>query len=351
MKIIEPLYSYMNFSITPDSQTPIYKQLIQSVQQQIKEGSLKEGNFLPSMNELSATLSISKETVKKAYSILREKGIIESAQGKGFFVAIENSGKTRVLVLFDKLSTYKLVLYRSFMEHVDENTDVTIHLHNQDINLFENLLEENLNKYDYYLITPHFTLDADIQKRAIKLLKKIPNRKLILLDRHIESLKGNFGSVYQDFENDVYTGLIKAMKYLKKYDIIRVFSVPSSMYGSLIKKGISRFCDDYKLNYELLKEFDKNDIKKGDLYIVLNSQLDDELIEIIKDINSKRIKTGKDVGILSYNESPVNEIILNGLTAISTDFKEMGRLAAEMIKSGNLEKIRNKFQLIVRGTV
>jgi DNA-binding transcriptional regulator YhcF (GntR family) len=341
----------MNFSITPDSQTPIYKQLIQSVQQQIKEGSLKEGNFLPSMNELSATLSISKETVKKAYSILRERGIIESAHGKGFFVTIENSEKTRILVLFDKLSTYKLVLYRSFIENVGENTDVTIHLHNQDISLFENLLEENLDKYDYYLITPHFALDTDVQKRVIKLLKKVPNRKLILLDRHIEELKGNFGSVYQDFENDVYSGLTEAMKYLKKYETIRVFSVPNSMYATLIKKGIAGFCDDHKLKYELLKEFDKNDIRKGDLYIVLNSQLDDELIELIQDIKTKRIRIGKDVGILSYNESPINEIILNGLTAISTNFKEMGRLAAEMIKTGNLEKIRNKFGLIVRKTV
>ena len=51
------------------------------------------------------------------------------------------------------------------------------------------------------------------------------------------------------------------------------------------------------------------------------------------------------------NESPINEIILDGLTVLSTDFKEMGRLAAEMVVSGKLNKVWNKFDLIVRKTL
>ena len=66
---------------------------------------------------------------------------------------------------------------------------------------------------------------------------------------------------------------------------------------------------------------------------------------------TKKLKIGEDIGIISYNESPINEIILDGLTTLSTDFKEMGRLAAEMVKSGRLLKIVNKFDLVIRKTM
>ena len=54
-------------------------------------------------------------------------------------------------------------------------------------------------------------MDPVIQKRAIKILKKIPNQKLILLDRKIQDLPGNYGSVYQDIEKDIFDGLTRQL--------------------------------------------------------------------------------------------------------------------------------------------
>ena len=82
------------------SQTPVYKQLISNVETAIHDGEYRYGDLLPSMNELSLQLGISKETVKKAYSLMRDKGIISATQGKGFYVSSENSGqKPKILVL------------------------------------------------------------------------------------------------------------------------------------------------------------------------------------------------------------------------------------------------------------
>ena len=87
------------------SQTPVYKQLINSVETAIHNGEYRYGDLLPSMNELSLQLGISKETVKKAYSLMRDRGVISATQGKGFYVSSENSGQNpKILVLFDKLS-------------------------------------------------------------------------------------------------------------------------------------------------------------------------------------------------------------------------------------------------------
>lgn len=49
------------------------------------------------------------------------------------------------------------------------------------------------------------------------------------------------------------------------------------------------------------------------------------LAALAKAAEKKKMKPGRDFNIISYNESPINDIILNGLTTISTDFAEIGR--------------------------
>ncbi len=332
------------------SQIPVYKQLIQSVQNLVDIGEYKEGDFLPSMNELSAELQISKETVKKAYSILRDKAIIESAHGKGFYVTNHGNNKIKILLLFDKISTYKQVLYSSFIAHIGNISEITIRLHNQDIALFEQFVEDNLEKYDYYLITPHLPLQPEIQERVIKTLRKIPNRKLLLLDRYIETLPGNYGCVYQDFEEDIIDGLTQGLETLKKFRKLNVVSMQGSLYASLIEKGIQRFCNSNQINFEIHKSINTGNIQKQEAFLILNSQLDVELIELVRIAKMKGCKIGEDIGIISYNESPINEIILNGLTVLSTDFEQMGELVAKMILNKSFKKTKCDFRLIRRST-
>ena len=54
--------------------------------------------------------------------------------------------------------------------------------------------------------------------------------------------------------------------------------------------------------------------------------------------------------IISYNEIDMNEVILDGLTTVSTDFREMGRLSAEMILSRKMTKIHCPFRMNRRHT-
>ena len=264
------------------SRVPVYKQLIKSVQDLVTEGTYVEGTFLPSMNELSKELDISKETVKKAYSILREKGIIESVHGKGFYVTGKPDQKINVLLLFDKLSTYKQVLYSSFAEKIGTAAEITIRLHNQDVGLFEHFIEENLDHFDYYIITPHFPLKAEVQRRAVKSLRKIPNRKLIILDHNIEGLTGNYGLVYQDFEHDIAMGLDQASPHLKKFKRLHIMSMGSSLYAPLIKKGLERYYTEHQVKFKIFNKINPERIEPNTAYIILNSQLDQEVIELVK---------------------------------------------------------------------
>ena len=103
-----------NIVLETGDKAPIYKQLVEQFEDAIRSGELSPGEQIPSMNDFAIQLGISKETVKKAYGILREKGLLVPRQGKGFYVAEASAdSKQKVLVIFDKLSIYKDVLYNS----------------------------------------------------------------------------------------------------------------------------------------------------------------------------------------------------------------------------------------------
>ena len=337
--------------IDTNSQVPVYKQIIEQITNLIYTGQYRAGELLPSMNELSDQLEISKETIKKAYSILRQRNLIEATQGKGFFVADSTiDRKMNILLLFDKISTYKQVLYNSFYRHIGNYAETTIRLHNQDIDAFEKFSDENLDTFDYYVITPHFPLKADVHKRVLKAIKRIPNRKLILLDKGLDDLPGNYGAIYQDFHHDVYEGLMQGVKKIKKYSNLNVTTSTSSLYAPYIKEGIKQFCTDNNIEVEFHPTILPEIIHPKEVYLILNSQLDTELIQLIQFAKEQKFRIGKDIGIISYNEAPINEIILNGLTTISTDFEQMGKLAAKMILEKKPWKIKCDFKLIKRNT-
>lgn len=337
--------------IDHENQVPVYKQVVGQVEALVRSGEYAEGCLLPSMNELSARLDISKETVKKAYSILRNKGFIDARQGKGFYVSAAGiSKKMSILVLFDKLSNYKQVLFNSFAEEIGDAAEIIIRLHNQNVDLLEYYIEENLDLFDYYVITPHFPLDAASQKRVLKILTRIPNRKLILVDHWMKELPGNYGAVYQDFTNDAYEGLGYELKKLKTCSRFNVVTLPSSLYYASVGKAVERFCRDNGIAVEFHTAITPEIIREKEVYLILNSQYDLGLIELVRRAREQNYRVGRDISIISYNESPINEIILNGLTTISTDFRQMGMLAARMILEKSLSKIKCDFQMIRRNT-
>lgn len=342
----------MSFPIQVNTslQVPVYKQLITSIEDAIRGGEYRAGDLLPSMNDLSTRLGISKETVKKAYALLRDRGVIEAMQGKGFYVAAAGGEhKPRILVLFDKLSTYKQVLFSSFSATIGSAGEITILLHDQRIDLLEAIVDENLDLYDYYVVTPHFPLDEATQRRVVKTLMRIPNRKLILLDRCLEELPGNYGAVYQDFTNDVYDGLLLGLNKLRKQSKLNIIT-EHSLYYPFIRQGAERFCKDYSIPCEFHTAVTPEIVHRQETYLIVNGQHDMELIDLMRAARTKNYRAGRDIGIISYNESPINEIVLNGLTTISTDFEAMGTIAARMILDRKPSKVKCAFKMISRNT-
>lgn len=340
----------IHISLETGSKNPIYKQLVDQFEDAIRSGALKPGEQIPSMNDFAAQLGISKETVKKTYVILREKGLLIPQQGKGFYVAeASDATKPRVLVLFDKLSIYKEVMYNSLAEELGDKADLTILTHNQNLELFTYYLDTYLDKFDYYVISPHFPLDERSQTVATKLISRVPNRKLIMVDHWLQSYTGNYGAVYQDFENDVYDGLKQGLEKLQKTSCLNVITLPSSLYGPMVCKGVDRFCMEYDIPVEFMHSAPDH-ISPNETYLIINSQLDSGLAALARTIKKQELEVGKDVFIISYNEFDLNEVVLNGLTTISADFKQMGRTAATMILNRKSWKVHCDFNMTRRAS-
>ena len=74
----------MFIEILPNSDTPIYTQLMY----QIKKGIVKRewgfGEGLPSVRSLAGDLGINMHTVNKAYNLLVEEGVLEKKQTRLF---------------------------------------------------------------------------------------------------------------------------------------------------------------------------------------------------------------------------------------------------------------------------
>lgn len=76
----------MDIIIRNSDKTPIYEQITRQIKDMIMDGTLKEGDALPSMRYLAKELRISMITTKRAYEDLERDGFIESYVGKGSFV-------------------------------------------------------------------------------------------------------------------------------------------------------------------------------------------------------------------------------------------------------------------------
>ena len=75
------------FQINLRSQQSIYEQIIDNIKELIIRGVLPEDSELPSIRELSRTLTVNPNTVQKAFKELEREGFIYKVKGRGTFVS------------------------------------------------------------------------------------------------------------------------------------------------------------------------------------------------------------------------------------------------------------------------
>ena len=99
----------MNINIDYGKREPIYEQIVREVEKLITLGILKPGTQIPSVRSLAVDLGINPNTVKKAYDILEEKGLIISKSTKGTFIGdnIDQAKSLKIEELIEKINKLK----------------------------------------------------------------------------------------------------------------------------------------------------------------------------------------------------------------------------------------------------
>lgn len=328
----------LNLNIDNNSSVLKFQQLVDAVIDAISQNQLKQGEMLPSVNQIMKETQLSRDTVFKAYAELKRRGVVESVPNRGYFVTRKI---TKVFLFLDTFKAYKEVLYHAFLNHLPKGINVDLHFHHYNIHLFEKIIDESLGKYSKYII-----MNFD-NKKVSKIISKIPHEQLLVIDWKIHTPK-NTSVVYQNFDDSVYNCLQKNLDAVKKYKEF-VFYYPTFTYHPKEAiEGFEKFCKQNNIKSSVIYNDDDFKIKKGVLYLLVS---DRTLASFLDQCAELGFDPGNEVGVISYNETPMKKYVKNGVTVISTDFELMGQKAAEFVTSSKALKFEVPTRLKIRGSI
>lgn len=321
---------------------PKYKKIITYIEGLIREKEIRKGDKLPSIGLLKKRFSLSRDTVLLALYDLKARGIIISVPGKGYYLQNEDiSCNLRIFLLFDELNTFKEDLYNSFIDNLSEDITVDLFFHHFNASQFSQMIYQSLGNYNYYIIMPS-NLEG-----ILNAVEKLPFDKTYILDQDHADLK-DYSGIYQNFEKDVYGALCDLkQKIHQKYTKINFVYLQNKLPQGLFE-GFQKFCKEQNIHHSKYTSIKNSPIEKGDLFLLLE---DRDLIILVKKLKTLGLEIGKDVGIISYNESALKEIVHDGVTTISTNFIEMGQRLADLVINNRQKRVENNHNLFIRNSI
>ncbi|MCB4808183.1 GntR family transcriptional regulator [Tamlana sp. 62-3] len=308
----------MDLSIDLNIELPKYQQLVNAVNDALANNTLSSGDALPSVNNVCKAYHLSRDTVFKAYSILKDNGVIESVPNKGYFVANDTR---KVLLVLDTFKAYKEVLYHAFVQNLPKKVIVDVQFHHYNINNFKTILNNGKGKYYKYVVM------SFNHKEVPSVLSDFDNDKLLLIDWNIHAKKSN-NYVFQDFGNAFAEILEDAQPALKKYKRFVLVYPTFTYHPAEAVTVFKQFCKANRITYKIVTDINEFEVEKHDAYLSVSDRV---LGMFLEQCRNKNLEPGTHVGFLSYNETPMKPFIYKGISVISTDFKAMGNMAAQFI--------------------
>lgn len=308
-------------------------QLVEQFRNAILTEELHKGERLPSVNELIKICSLSRDTVVKVYNELKAQSLIIASPQKGYFVTEDNK---RLLLVLDTFKAYKEELYASIIKYLPNDYEVELVFHHYNIELLETVLNQGLPRCSCCAVMSFDHPGVPI------LLNKVPREKLLIIDWNIKMEEASF--IGQNFGQALYNNLIKESARIEKYERLVYVYPPFTYHPKESITHFKRYCKKKNLAFEIKEDVDIK-AQKGEMYLLVS---DRTMAMLLNDINEKEFIIGEDVGILSYNETPLKKYVRNGISAISTDFKEMGKQIAAWTQDNHPINLTIPTEIILR---
>jgi DNA-binding transcriptional regulator YhcF (GntR family) len=323
------------FVINHDSDIPKYQQLVNGINNAIAENILQRGDLLPSVNSICKKNQLSRDTVFKAYTILKDQKVIDSVPNKGYYV----SGETRkVLLVLDTFKAYKEVLYDSFVNNLPDNIITDVQFHHYNIDVFKAIINNSVGKYYKYVVMNFDHSDI------VPTLSALSRDKLLLIDWNIHAEKKN-NYVFQDFGKAFYDALTGAVESFRRYKSLQFIYPNYTQHPKEVLDFFKKFCADFNFEFQIITDPKRFDIEEGIAYISVSDRV---LGRFLDQCKVKKLEPGNQVGFLSYNETPMKKFIYKGISVVSTDFEELGTKAAAFITHDEVMQCYITTSLILR---
>jgi len=308
------------------SNKPKFSIIVDFICDALENKQLRKGDTIPSINLVCENCDMARETVRKAYNVLREKGLVSSMRGKSFNIASEKvRNVNNVFIFLDRLSNaYKEQLIQGINDTVKNKATLTFVAHHLYRHEFETILENAIGKYERYIIMP-------VQDNVcLKRLSDFPQKKLMLLDLFADFPNKKCSQLLQNFDENLYKGLTYLDEKIAQYKgwSFNICFNPDKRHPKEMPAAFLKYCKDRKIEAFVHNKFTPEKLKKNTLWFMLD---DEDFVNLIMEARTRKYELLKDYAFLTYNDTLIKRVVLNGITTLSIDFYAMGVAVGKQI--------------------
>jgi DNA-binding LacI/PurR family transcriptional regulator len=335
----------MEPDMTPDNSDSLYFRVKQQLLDLLMAIPLNDR--IPTRNELTKLFGVARTTIDRAISELIGEGYLYSRIGSGTYVVSHSKKKeansfSRSMwgILLPSINSYKFPEMIRGAEDVCSEEGISLILCNtdNDVNKQDRYIDQLLSSgVSAMIVVPTVDKKAEAQERFRSLVDK--GIKIVFCTRGVQGIS----NVPKIMGND-YHGARSATSYLFE----RGWKRPAFVSKRFFQTVEQRYCGYLSALYDNNMSFDENYIclEASDQYIYdkiaqwkdmtdppdsIFCFNDEVAIVVCQAIRNAGLKVGKDIGVISYDDTNVCEELSPKLTSVSTPNYEIGRMASRTL--------------------
>ncbi|MCF6356335.1 MAG: response regulator [Draconibacterium sp.] len=240
------------------------ERIVAFITESVRDGNIKIGNIIPSINATALKFGVARKTVVRAYDKLKKQGVIESRPKIGYFVISKRPNiKLRVVIIVHSFDEYWETLYNEFREKVNSFCEVEIYFHHYNIKVLELIINRNVNDYDLFIIS------SFNNSRIKNIIGRIPAHKVLIISRN-DYLNSIYNAVIQDFFAGTYNALCSANSNISKYKKINLSFPEKSGHSPTLKMGFIKYCKEFSVPYSIYNSLKDVEIEKDEAYLIID---------------------------------------------------------------------------------
>lgn len=320
-----------------------HEQIINGVIEAIDHEFLKVGDQLPSINVMVEEVGYARKTIVNAYEELKDRGLVESKKNKGYFIiSKETHQRKKVALLMYAFERFQEAFYNTLRAELGESVQIDVFFHHSNLQVFESILTNIYGKYGIYVIAP--IEDAGVAEQ----LKRIPPEKLVIVDRNLD-IGDQYNYVTQEFQDSTKRLMLELLPRIQSFNKVVLFFRSDRDYPEGVLEAFYQLVGENNLNAEVQNQYQPGSVQAGSLYIFIS---DSDMWNILLDCRNQSLGIGTDIGLLSFNDHIMKDLIFDGITTISTSFTDMARETAVRITDmGNPKAVTIPTRLVRRNSL